>query len=48
MQKIKTIQPYKLYAKLAEAKPSVKRSFIWGIIVIGSGLPPYLAGVPKA
>lgn len=34
MQKIKTIQPYKLYAKLAEAKPSVKRSFIWGIIVV--------------
>ncbi|MBO5836005.1 MAG: hypothetical protein J6R12_08190 [Bacteroidales bacterium] len=34
MQKIKTVQPYKLYAKLAEAKPSVRKSFIWGIVVI--------------
>lgn len=34
MQKIKTVQPYKLYAKLVEAKPSVRKSFIWGIVVI--------------
>ena len=34
MQKIKTVQPYKLYAKLAEAKPSVRKSFIWGIVII--------------
>lgn len=34
MQKIKTVQPYKLYAKLVEAKPSVKRSFILGIVVM--------------
>lgn len=34
MQKIKTVQPYKLYAKLAEAKPSVRKSFIGGIVII--------------
>ncbi|MBO5836006.1 MAG: hypothetical protein J6R12_08195 [Bacteroidales bacterium] len=27
MQKIKTVQPYKLYAKLVEAKPSVRKTF---------------------
>ena len=34
MQKIKTVQPYKLYAKLAEAKPSVKRNIILAIVMI--------------